>query len=423
MDADRARGEPAGVQTVLLTAIAATVFLAIAVALLQTVLGQPNRPVRLDIDFLIYREAVPHLLSDDVYEPLFESLPFAYPPSALLFLAPAALPAESVARVLWFLLGLSGAWLAMRLTAQEAAPSSWWSTLPGSVLLTAGALLTFPIQTSLLAGQVPAILMGMVAIAALGRHRVTDGPLLGVATSIKLTPGLFAVWWWIIGRRKDAAIAGATTLAVFALGWLFMPDSSIRYFLQGGMFDLDRNSPARRISNQSLYGVAARAGLEGAWERALWISLTVLITGWALNCARQLAGAGQLAVAVSLVGVWSAIAAPLAWTHAFVWWAPLGTAIGLSGLPRSRGVAAAIWVVAFIPVFPLQSHTPLLDGILGILYPATAILATYWSSRRINVGASPWARVKGMRPRTAGRSGRIFSDGEAGVVAHGRYVI
>ena len=381
--------------TLLPRAVLAWATLGIALlAVTPAVRDRPDGPFR-GIDLVIYGQAVLHAGADDLYLHTFLGYPFAYPPSAALLLLPLA-GASTAIGLAWFALGVAAVWVTMTLIARDAAPGSWWARRSASALLTGIALLSYPVGHGLVMGQVAAVLMAVTAMACLGAHRRTDGVLVGLAAAIKLTPAVFAVWFWMNGRRRAAITAGLTFLAATALAAVAMPASSRHYYLALGMFDLDRNASAARLSNQSVLGVAARAGLTSgpAVAAATLVALCLLV--WALVVARSLARAGWTAASVALVGVWSGLAAPLGWVHSFGWLVPLATAIALRGGRRpDRLVAALLLALAVTPILVMLPRDPLPGALPAVLQVAEAaylivgVLVTAWLQRRI--AAAPTA--------------------------------
>ena len=76
-----------------------------------------------------------------------------------------------------------------------------------------------PIRTTLGYGQVNTMLMALVVADLLPdrpgeRRRIPQGTLIGLAAAIKLTPMLFVVFAFLIGRRR-VAITAMASFAIF----------------------------------------------------------------------------------------------------------------------------------------------------------------------------------------------------------------
>lgn len=294
------------------------------------------------VDLLVYHLAVGHIGADDAFKHSFPELPFTYPPSGLLLLLPAALPVALVSAAL-YLASAASMWITVRLVVRaSAACGTIWNRVGAVSLMSALGLLTWPMTLGMSLGQVAPIVMGMTAVATLRVRPQMKGPLLlGTATALKLTPALFALFWWRIGQKRSAALAGATFLAWTAVSALIMPRFSRWYFLDGGVMAADHDYA--NLSNQAVSGVVQRLGAEGAAAVLATLTLSAAMLIGSMAVAVRLHSAGWNAVAVTLLGVWSGVIAPVAWIHAFGWWVPLAIAIGLTGRRRTD-VAAAVLV-------------------------------------------------------------------------------
>ena len=142
--------------------------------------------------------------------------PFAYPPSALLFVAPFATMPFWVAYGLW--VALTGAFM-LWATARLAPGRPWLAALV--------ALLATPCFTMMLVGQTTFLIAGLVAVAVprLERRPILAGVLLAVAALIKPTTLILAPFALLSGGHWRALtwafVAGLTggliSIAVFGL--------------------------------------------------------------------------------------------------------------------------------------------------------------------------------------------------------------
>ena len=87
-------------------------------------------------------------------------------------------------------------------------PRGWKLGLVGVAVV----LAVEPIRTTLGYGQVNTLLMALVVADLLPdapgeRRRIPRGTLIGLAAAIKLTPALFVVFAFLIGRRRVAVTA------------------------------------------------------------------------------------------------------------------------------------------------------------------------------------------------------------------------
>jgi alpha-1,2-mannosyltransferase len=196
------------------------------------------------VDLEVYREAGRSVLdSRAVYEfrtPEPQDLPFTYPPFAAVLSVPLALVHFMVAGWIWELASLV---VLIGLVAFLYRPvverwRDWLSTRYGdrAATLTAAALAPLllpaliwlePVRTTFRFGQVNIFMIALVvADCCLPRTRWPRGVLVGLATAIKLTPGLFVPYLWLTGRRRAAYVATATFVA--PKGWRWSSSRGIR---------------------------------------------------------------------------------------------------------------------------------------------------------------------------------------------------
>lgn len=335
-------------------------------------------------DLRVYHLAFDHIASDDLYLHGYPRLPFTYPPSALLVLPVVGLPWPA-ARLALYLISAACVWLTVHLTLCSAASRSAFSR-PGAVGVFASlTLLSFPLWHGLSLGQAAPIVMGLTALATLGRASRFSGFWLGSATAIKLTPAVFAFYWWINGRRRDARIASGTFAMWTLAGALVMPESSRWYFLKGGAMQAD--VPYANLSNQSLKGIVLRAGFDSFASWLVVVSLSLALLAWALDVSRRLTERGWIAAAVPLVGVWAGVASPIAWVHAFGWWVPLAAAVGVLGRTIPDVVAAVALIVTPYAILTIATGSQQPDSVVAHLvaaeYTILAIFVTAWLGWRI----------------------------------------
>ena len=91
-------------------------------------------------------------------------------------------------------------------------------------MLFAACAYLFPMRDEMRFGQVDTVLLAMaVADCAARAPRWPRGALVGLATAIKLVPGVFIVYLWLSGRRRAAVTAAAAALAWTLGAWLLLP--------------------------------------------------------------------------------------------------------------------------------------------------------------------------------------------------------
>jgi alpha-1,2-mannosyltransferase len=282
------------------------------------------------VDMVVYRAegaAVAH--HGDLYGLTVTQwkLKATYPPFAAMLFTPTAWVPVGLLRVL-----VSGANLVLLgVLAHLGAELVGWprrAMRPALVFLAVGlGVWLEPVFTTLRYGQVN-LLIDCLVLHDLNRPDGSRGKGVGIglATAIKLTPGLFAVYLLVSGRSRAAVTAGATCLATMLLGAVAMPGAS-RAFWTDYVFDTSRVGKEYLVDNQSLRGLLERAlrtpdpGLV-----ALLLTGLTAVAGLALAVAihRNAAGfARARAWSVLCVAITGVLVSPISWTHHWVWCVPL----------------------------------------------------------------------------------------------------
>ncbi len=322
-------------------------FLAVAVASAFQALRRPGYDRLADLQvYLGAIDAVRH------GQPLYDYAaangdPFTYPPFALLVLWPAGWLTEPAARVVW----LAATVLAVAALAMAGAVR-WPGRVPGrrrvlAALIALVLIVSAPVQSDLRMGQVSLFVVLLTLVDALElvppRWR---GLLVGIAGAIKLTPLLFVPYYWVSGRRRDAARALAGFAGASLIGLLVLPGDSLRYWLSA-VFTTSRIGDLASLGNQSVQGMLIRAGLPLRALPLVWLVLVALICAVALWRAGGLARAGRRTEAGVLIGCATVAASPVSWTHHQVW-TVLAAMLLIGGGRPVRRTAGAFLLVAMI---------------------------------------------------------------------------
>jgi alpha-1,2-mannosyltransferase len=271
---------------------------------------------------------------------------FTYPPFGALTMLPMALVSWPVAVVIGSILTVAATVWLMRLLLAPTIKRRGWT--PWFALGVAFCLLAVyePYRETFLFGQVNMLLLGLVAfdlLILLPRNNKWAGITTGLATAIKLTPGVFIVYLLVTKRWRAAIIASITAAAATLLAAAVAPDAS-REFWTSALWDTDRVGSLSFISNQSLQGVVAR--LDPAHpSKLLWALLVVgLLTLWFVR-VRQAAARRDEVLGLALTGIVGVLLSPVTWIHHLVWAIPAFVLIVERGGRRLwifAGVAFAI---------------------------------------------------------------------------------
>jgi hypothetical protein len=404
-------------------------------------------------DMKIYHGAVVWWAGgNDIYEfiaPL-TTLGFTYPPFAALVMLPmAGLPTEAAG---WVNVAGSIGALAVVLAAllgpiADRCGWSRWFTVGLALPL---AVAIEPVRETLGYGQVNLLLFALIMadLVALrwrargGARPAETGGLLrrfwlsgawagagiGLATSIKLTPALFIVYFMVTKQWRAALTAVGTALGVTMATFVIAGRESTAYFTSV-LWHTERIGAADMTPNQSLAGVLARLYDSIETPGLLWLSFALLLLAVGMSRASHAHADGDELTAFTLIGLTANVISPISWSHHLVFVIPAiivladaamrrrGASRGLAHrgltLPAGTGVAgisalrSPIWfptltglrhataavglylLFLISPIWPYEHQLPRFshyhDGLFGVLMENSLALALI-----VIVAALPW---------------------------------
>ncbi|MFF9338298.1 glycosyltransferase 87 family protein [Streptomyces sp. NPDC014773] len=390
------------------------------------------------LDVMVYRaEAETLRAGGDLYAMRATSanLAMTYPPLAAVLFLPLTLVDVPLMRTLStagnLLLVLGLVRLSLQLVrpalASPARRADLWRT---TLWVAAAVVWCEPVWTTLRYGQINLL----VAVAVLwdftrreGSRRAGLG--IGLATAVKLTPGLFVVLLLVAGLllwRRDrgmnqwlrTALTATGVFLVTTLAMVVALPADSKTFWTRTLFETGRVGHAEETANQSLSGVLARlmhTDAPGLW----WLAAAVLLGGAAMALAVRAAVRGDKAVAVVVTAFTALMVSPISWSHHWVWCVPLlillydraTRAWPVTGAVALAFASFALWWVPHDPGRPeLDQNAG--QMLLSAVYPltATAVFAGYAlavrRTRRTGAEKAPDApREAGAvrEPRTAAR--------------------
>ena len=284
---------------------------------------------------------------------------FTYPPFAALTMLPmAVLPWHLVITVSLAATVVVTAAITRWFLGPVVARQGW----PRWFVYTLAAALLFafePMRETLGFGQVNMLLVFLVVADLVLLQRSPWGGIgIGLATAIKLTPGIFIVYLLIARRYRAALVASATTAAATLVAAAVAPHAS-RIFWTDALWDTDRVGQLSYISNQSIEGFVARLN-PGSPNMALWAGLVLVVLALWLWRVRLAVRLGDRYGALALTGVLGCLISPVTWIHHLVWLLPallllVGRGLAAVGAPGD-GRRRAVRLLVFAGV---------LDGLLS----------------------------------------------------------
>jgi alpha-1,2-mannosyltransferase len=316
-------------------------------------------------------------------------LGFTYPPFAAMVLTPLAI-GEHFARLLMTLASAVSLLVVGSVTTRALRPQWSRDRLIGAGLVCAAAgLLLEPVSATFGMGQINLVLLALLLVDLLGyTPRRFRGVLVGVATGIKLTPGIFIVFLLVTRRFREAAVASAATAGTLLLGYLVMPGPTVDFWTKY-IFDPSRPGPAHYISNQSIRGMIARLTENSGATGPLWLLAATIVGGAGLVTARHLYRAGRSLDALVATGFTGLLVSPISWSNHWVWALP-ATAVVWTWVGRSwpLRIFAAAWTAVFALGLPWwapwardqEFHHTFPQALMGNSYmiAGIALLAVAW---------------------------------------------
>jgi alpha-1,2-mannosyltransferase len=311
----------------------------------------PWQPSTIDLQVYVY--AVKDMLAGkDIFATTtpFWNLYFIYPPIAAILMTPLAFGPYALWQVVW-----TGGlvWAQQSVLKRCGAPRGWKLGLIGIAVL----LAVEPIRTTLGYGQVNTILMALVIADLLPdapgeRRRIPQGTLIGLAAAMKLTPALFVIFAFLIGKTR-VAITAMISFAVFTgIAAILLFRETLVFF--GGLSGGDtRTASPLYTGNQSLLGVFFRLGDSSRVTGLVGLAVSAVLAVLGCLVAAHWWRHEEKVFAVAIVGLTTCLASPLSWTHHYVWILPLGMAVLSPGVPRWARYLGGFWVVWVCVCLPL----------------------------------------------------------------------
>jgi alpha-1,2-mannosyltransferase len=386
------------------------------------------------VDFHIYRYAsVRALHGSDIYAGDIagpgisgHGLPYTYTPFALIALLPTTLASWSTAYHVWGLAAAAAVAWAENAVVIRVVPlgsgSRRAAILACALALTAASTM---MVNEISLGQVNSLLM-LACLADLFRPRhgrlarlIPPGTLVGVATAIKLTPGLF-ICYFVITRQwrlaRNSALAAAACMIAAAAVYPAMTEQ----FLTSVMWHLPHlvayGHSFSAPGNNSVQGILAAIG---PWTSPLRAPSSVAVAALGLWAARACHQLGHELEAWLITGITAQLASPVSWTHHWIWLAPAVLLAALRARTRVQRAGAAAAVVLLIIGTSagqyLLVHGPAWTWPYAVLQRECLVSAGVWCCVAFLIGA-----IRAERDRAPGTAAeyRAHDDHTQPAAAH-----
>jgi alpha-1,2-mannosyltransferase len=189
-----------------------------------------------------------------------------------------------------------------------------------------------------------------VGDVASARTRWPRGLIVGLATAIKLVPGVFVIYFLVTGRRREAVTAAVAAVAATLATFVVLPADSADYWF-GALFDSERLGSNTATTNQSIRGMLLRLYWPHAVTSLLWLVCVVIVAYFGFRSARRAWLAGDEIRGIAITGLIAVLVSPVAWIHHLAWLVVVFGAIVGDGRDRRRvAIAVVVWIFYLLEV-------------------------------------------------------------------------
>jgi alpha-1,2-mannosyltransferase len=211
-----------------------------------------------------------------------------------------------------------------------------------TLLTTAVALLSEPVERTITLGQVEILLMILIVWdLCQPDRRWWKGAGVGLAAGIKMVPLIFIPYLLLTRRFRQAAVATGTFAATVLIGFVALPKDSRKWWLQGLYMQGSYQHNTSYAGNQSLLAIFARAGGH-AWHSE-WLAAAAVIGVLGLAAATLLDRAGYRVPGLLTCALTGLLASPISWDHHWVWIVLVAPVLVYYAL-AARGPARWMWL-------------------------------------------------------------------------------
>jgi alpha-1,2-mannosyltransferase len=331
-------------------AIVALVVAAAVAPLVHTWLTNADDQRLVDLD--VYRTGGQMLLDGrpvyDYFTPAPQLLPFTYPPIAAMLAVALAEMSWGTAQWVW----TAGIFVALAVTVGFAFRPVLRKHAPWVfAFLMVACVYLMPIRDQVRFGQVDILLVALcLADCAAKRPWWPRGFLIGLATAVKLTPGVFLIYLLVTRQWRTLAMAVFAAAVLTLLPFAVIPQDAADFWFSA-LLDPERLGANAATTNQSIRGMLIRLYMPGFLESAIWVVIVAAVGWYGFRGARDAYEAKDPITAVALVGLMAVLLSPVAWIHHLAWVVVvLGAIVGDGRDPVRLRVAAGVWLFYVVPV-------------------------------------------------------------------------
>lgn len=296
-------------------------------------------------DLEIYRSGALQVLHNaSLYlEPVPPGGWFTYPPFAAIVFMPLAWMPLAAAQSLVFVVSCAALWVTMWRCSRVLGYRGDRNLAVTCLGLSLLAVDLESVRGTLWQDQINLILMAVI-VWDLTRPKSARwrGWTVGLATGVKLTAVVFLPYLLFTKQWRAALSATVFGAATVLIAWIAVPADSREYWLHA-VHDVDRIGPVTHPLNQSINGVLANLWAPESPPAPVWILLVILAAVLGYGAAVKARRAGRDLLGIVIVGLLACVTPPLAWSHHWVWIAPLLIILlhnVIQEQPASRGLGS-----------------------------------------------------------------------------------
>lgn len=270
------------------------------------------------------------------------ALYFTYPPFSALLLRPFALLPLGVTVAAFTILTAIGVVVTTRWLVR---PMIERHDLPRLFTVTVAVLLVFTVESTretITFGQINMLLVVLILadlLFAVPQGRRWAGVGVGLATALKLFPGIFIVYLLATRRWRAAVVASAAASLATLLAAAVAPADSWRFWTHE-LWATDRVGRTDYTGNQSLFGLLSRITAPERPSQLPWLLLVVAVAAYGLWRAARAARAGDALAGLTLTGLVGGLVSPITWTHHLYWFIPAVVVLVDAALDADRDTTA-----------------------------------------------------------------------------------